>query len=229
MQYYILQPASNTPEIGPQYPQVQKMKPGYNYKAPNSVYALSKAYQDFPDFEPDLDYFIVHASAKLTDLLSAAPVYGGFLISERLKSIFDRFNIAPHKFYRAKVKYKKKFFEDYYWMHIICNLSDLVDYKKSTFYIYYNYVHNLGFIDIHSKEEYFHKKAKIENDNPDKVVTVWADKIYLSNSFDRNLDLFEIGTFNANYFISTPLKHALLEEKIAGCSIASAENLIVPT
>jgi hypothetical protein len=127
------------------------------------------------------------------------------------------------------VKYKKRVFEDYYWMHIICNLSDLVDYKKSTFYIYYNYAHNLGFIDIHSKEEYFQKKAKIENDNADKVITVWADKIYLSNSFDRNLDLFEIGTFNANYFISPPLKHALWEEKITGCSIASAENLIVPT
>jgi len=229
MQYYILQPASNTLETGTQYPQVQKMKPGYNFKAPNSVYALSRAYKDFPNFEPDLDYFIVHAQAKLTDLLSVAPAHGGFLISERLKNIFEQFNIAPHKFYPARLKHKKIFYENYYWMHIICNLSDLVDYKKSTFYIYYNYAHNLGFIDVNSKEEYLQKRKKVELDNPDKTVTVWANKIYLIDSFDKNMALFEIGTFNANYFISTPLKNAMVEHKITGCSISSADNLIVLT
>jgi hypothetical protein len=227
MQYYIFEPACDTPETGHQYPQVQKMKPGYDFKAVNSVHALSRAYQDFPDFEPDLDHFIVHAQAKLTELLSVAPVDGGVLISERLKNIFEQSTIVPHKFYSAKLKYRKAFYENYYWMHIICNLSELVDYRKSTFFIYYNYAHNLGFIDVNSKEEYLKKKRKVQIDNPDKVITVWANKIYMIDHFDKNLDLFEIGAFNADYFISESLKNAIIKEKITGCSIAPADNLKV--
>lgn len=225
MDYYIFKPATDTPETGSQYPQVQKMNSGYNYKADNSVYALSKAYENFPDFEPDLDYFVVHSQAKLTDLLSVTPVHGGFLISERLKNIFEQFNIVPHKYYPARLKHRKKFYENYFWMHIICDLTDYVDYQKSTFFIYYNYGHNIGFVDVNSKEGYFQMKEKVNLDNPGKTVTIWADKIYFANNFDKNLDLFEISTFNSNYYISSSLKEKILQEKITGCDISLASNL----
>jgi hypothetical protein len=76
MYYYIFKPATNTPETGFVFPQVQKMKPGYNYKAVNSVHALSRAVQHIPDFIPDLNFFVVSGIAKLTDLLSVSLVYG---------------------------------------------------------------------------------------------------------------------------------------------------------
>lgn len=225
MNFYIFKPATNTAETGSQYPQVQKMNPEYDYKAPNSVHQLSRANSDFPDFKPNLDYFIVHSQAKLTDLLSVTPLHGGLLISDKLKNIFDQFNIAPHRYYPAKIKHRKNFYDNYYWMHIICDLSNIVDYQKSSFFIYYNYGHNLGHINVSSKEEYFILKEKVKTDNPGKTVTIWADKIHLTSGFNKNIDLFEIGSFNADYFISTSLKEKILQEKISGCNISLASNL----
>lgn len=78
MNYYIFKTAVNNIETGSVYPQIQKMSPGYDYKAPDSVHALSKAYQHLPDFTPNLDYFELASKAKLSDLLSTAMAYGGF-------------------------------------------------------------------------------------------------------------------------------------------------------
>lgn len=82
------------------------MKPGYNYKAPNSVHALSKETKKLPAYEPDLDYFILHNQAKPTYLLSVTPVSGGFMVSEKLKQILEQFTLPLHKFYPAKVLHK---------------------------------------------------------------------------------------------------------------------------
>jgi Immunity protein family (Imm11) len=225
MKCYTFQPACDTKETGSQYPQVQKMKPGYNYKASNSVHALSRAHERFPDYRPDFDYFILHSWAKMTDLLSVAVISGGFLISERLKYIFEQFIVAPHKFYRVRLKYKNTFYDNYYWMHIICNLTDFVDYQQSTFFIYYNYSHNLGNISVKSKEEYLKKLDNLKIDNPDKNITIWADKIKLTDGFDTSLDLFMIGTFNADYYISESLRSAIINAKLTGCNIVQAENI----
>lgn len=223
--YYIFEPACNTVETGSQFPQVQKMSPGYDYKASNSVYALSRAVEKFPDFLPNLDYLIVHGKANLTDLLSTSPISGGFLISERFKQLLEKFNLAPHKFYPARVSYKKEF-HDYYWLHIICNFPDSVDYKKSTFFTYHNYNHNLGNITINSKQDFIQKKQKIKQDNPGKTITLWSQKIILNSNFNQDIDLFEIGTFDSNYYISGRIKSAIEFEKITGCEIRPAPDLI---
>ena len=223
--YYILKPASDTIETGHVYPQVQKMSTGYDYKAPNSVHALSRI-QEFPDFEPDLDYFVVHGKAKLSDMHSVTLIYGGFLISRKLKEILETFNLVPHRFYPARVYYKKTFHE-YYWMHIVCNFTDIVDYPTSSFFIYYNFGHNLGKIDIASKEDVIQKRKQVKEDNPGKTVTVWAKKIAFTSFFDKSLDLFEVGMFDSNTYISEPLKEKIISNKITGCYIVEATNLIV--
>jgi hypothetical protein len=226
MHYYIFKPATNTPETGPAYPQVQKMAPSYNYKAPNSVHALSRELEKLPGYEPNLDYLIVHAKAKLSDLLSVAVINGGFLISEKLKISLEQFNLPTHKFYPARVQHKKQFY-NYYWMHIICNLTDFVDYPKSTFFVYHNFSKNIGYVDVTSKNELIQKRLKLKSDNPGKTVTIWAEKIKLSALFNKAFDLFEIGTFDANCYISEALQQAITKEKITGCSITPASNLIV--
>lgn len=223
--YYILKPAVDRPDTGPVFPQVQKMSPGYDYKSPNSVHALSRA-DGFPDFEPALDYFIVHSRARLSDLLSVSVIHGGFLISKKFKEVVTAFNLVSHKFYPAKVSHKKQLHE-YYWMHVISDFTDIVDYRRSSFFIYSNYAHNLGQIDITSKEELIQKRKEVKAANPGKTVTIWADRIILTNSFDRSLDLFEIGMFNSDTYISPELKDAIVSNNISGCDISEASNLIV--
>jgi hypothetical protein len=59
------------------------MTSDYDYNASDSVHALSNHYNKLPAFEPNLNSFVLHARAKLTDLISVAVAYGGFLLSER--------------------------------------------------------------------------------------------------------------------------------------------------
>jgi hypothetical protein len=226
MTYYIFKPATNTPETGPEYPQVQKMRPGYDYKAHNSVHALSKEVEHLPNYTPDLDYFVLNGKAKLTDLLSVSVVHGGFLISPKLKDIFEQFNLPLHKFYPAKVSFKKELF-DYFWFHIISNLTDQVDYSHSKFFIYYNYAHNLGYVDIHSKKYLIKKREKIKKDNQDKTVTIWAEQIKMNSISDHKLDLFEIGMFDANCYISETLRNVIINQMVTGCFTQQATNLFI--
>jgi hypothetical protein len=226
MKYYIFEPAVDTPETGSVYPQVYKMASGYNYKAENSVHALSKATKAFPNYTPNLDYFILDGRAKLTDLLSVGVMYGGFLVSGKLKELLQQFSLPPHRFYSARVLHKKGFY-DYYWMHIICDLTNVVDYPKSKFIIYYNYAHNLGSIEINTKEELYEKREKLKQDNLGKNVTVWSDKIVLNGSFDKHLDFFEIGSFDSSYYISEKLKVVIEKEKFTGISIKRTEKIFV--
>lgn len=223
--YYIFKPAVDSPETGSVFPQVQKMSPGYDYKSANSVHALSRV-QGIPDFEPNLDYFIVQSKAKLSDLLSVSVVRGGFLVSKKFKEVLEGSKLVNHKFYPAKVSYKKQIY-DYYWMHVISDFTDIVDYNNSSFFIYHNYAHNLGEIAIGSKEDLLEKRKKIKADNPGKTVTIWANKITLNNTFDKSLDLFEVGTFDANTYISLSLKNAIDNNNITGCYINEANNITV--
>lgn len=227
MSFYIFKPAIDTPETGSHYPQVQKMSHGYDYKASNSVHSLSRAYDHFPNYTPNLDYFVVHDKAKLTDLLSVAVIQGGFLISDKLKSIFDEFVIVPHRYYSAILKHNKTFYHNYYWMHIIQpDLVKNVDFNNSTFFIYHKYRDNLGNIKVTSFNEFLQKKNELKNDNPGKVVTIWAEKICLFENFDKTLDAFEIGIFDSNFYISERLNNAIRDYKITGCDISLTNNLV---
>lgn len=220
MSFYIFKPAT-----GKVYPQIQKMSPEYDYAAKNSVHALSREYQNLPEFVPNLDYFVLDNKSTLTDLLSVSVAHQGLLISSKLKNIFEKFSLPTHKYFPAKVKYKKLFY-NYYWIHIICDLTDLVDYKNSKFFIYYNYCHNLGYININSKEDFLQKKDKIKKDNIGKTITIWAEKIHFTDKFKHQIDLFEITQFDANYYISERLKTAIIHNSISGTQIIPAENII---
>jgi len=225
MSYYIIEPACNTIETGSQYPQVQEMGPDYDYKAGNSVHALSKHVNNFPDFVPNLDYFVVKGKAKLTDLLSVAPVNGGILISSRFKELLENFNLVSHRFYFSKVFHKRVFYE-YYWMHIVSNLTDFVDYPASIFFTYFNYTHNLGYTTVSSKEDYLFQKNELKKNNPGKSITIWAEKIKLNERFDKSLDFFEINSFDSHIYISEQVKAAIISKNLSGCNIKPASNLL---
>lgn len=225
MNYYILKPAVDTPDTGPIYPQIQKMSKGYDYKAANSVHALSRCHDSFPNYSPNLDYFILHNRAKMTDLFSVAILYGGFLVREKFKKVLESFVLPDHRFYNAKVFFRKKFHECY-WMHLVSNLTDAVDYPASSFFTFYNYTYNLGNIDVSSYEDLLLKRRKIKADNPGKSITIWSEKSVLNNSFNDKLDLFEIGSFDSKTYISGQLKQAIQNEKITGAYIEETKRII---
>lgn len=104
---------------------------GYNENAPCSRTNLT--YDKYPDFVPDLR-FELQKKSKLTDIVDASNISAtGFLMNEKAKGVFDMFNIPTHKFYEASILDHNHNVLPYYWMHIISNDYELVDFENSVF------------------------------------------------------------------------------------------------
>ena len=221
-EYFILDFAAGTRETGLEFPQVQEMGKGYDYDANNSVYELGKCLRALPDFQPNLDHFVLNRNAKPSDLLSNSLINTtGFLLSNVFKDVLCQFNLPNHKYYSAKVYYKGKLLDNYFWLQMVSDFTDYVDYINSTFFLYKNYSRDIGDIEISSKEDYIEKSKIVKNE--DSTLSVWAKKISFTKEFDKKLDLFSISRFNGNIFISKELSQSLLEKQLTGLEIRSTE------
>ncbi len=222
MKYYLFDYACATKETGSQYPQIQKMSVKYDYNANNSVSKLSRCINDFPNFEPNLNSFILHKSAKASDLLSSAPLIGsGFIISEKLKNIFEKFKLPTHKNYPAKIIQKENIY-NYYWIHIICDLTDYIDYGKSEFYITHLFKNIQDIIHIDSKNELISKREELKK--KDIYFSISPIKIYFIDDYLLNFDLFYISLFDFNFYASQNLKNVIYEENITGIELTESNK-----
>ena len=220
MQFKIVDFSNDPKEIGSQYPQVQEMSKGYDYDAPNSIDEVGRFYTSLPDFEPNFNSFVLHNQAKPTDFLSNALASNGYLISERVKELLSKFNLPEHKFYPAKILFKKEHLSiKYYWFHPIRNFKKFVDYKNSEFFIYKNYSQNIGSIDVQSEQDYLEKNASLIMN--DSTLCIWASKVKFLDQFPLNIDLFVISKFNTDTFISKRLSQSFIDDKITGLDIKS--------
>lgn len=128
--YYLLKTAIATKETGNIYPAVDKPAV-YDHHGPASMLKIS--YQCFPKFNPDIRFQLVE-NARLTDMLSQATIKAyGFLISEKLKQLFQSFNIAPHRFYNATIHTNDRN-HSYHWMQFVWNEGIFeIDFRKTRF------------------------------------------------------------------------------------------------
>src|SRR5688500_15759577 len=145
---FILQPATNTKETGSKFPPVESYD-NYNFKALNSVHNIKN--REFPDFEPDIR-FKLRKGAKLCDLMGQATINAhGFLISPKMKSIFENTNIIPHLYYPATIE-SNEILHPYFWIHFVWNESkELFDFENSYFYAK-RFSQNLGKVNIKRSE-----------------------------------------------------------------------------
>jgi hypothetical protein len=106
-----------TDGIGRTFPQHQEMGRGYDYDAPDSVHKLP--FDAIPSFEPNFNTVIIHGHAKLTDLLSSAPIiHSGFLVSPRLRALLEQFVLPPHRFYPVPMTHRGKTISGYCWLQL---------------------------------------------------------------------------------------------------------------
>jgi hypothetical protein len=225
--YNILDFDCNSKETGPVYPQIQKMSNGYDNKADNSVKKLFRYSKSFPDFKPNLDSFVLETKSKQTDILSNALSSKGIILNRKTKAIFESVKTCPIQFYEASVTHNNKLLDDYFWMHIVSDYTDFVDYTNSTFFIYQNFMKNLGNIKILSKEDLTEKEEKLKRDNPNTTLAIWSEKIKMLPSFDIKLQLFTIGKFDANLYIGQSLRNILMENKITGYKAENTNKILI--
>jgi hypothetical protein len=221
MRYYTLDYVANK-ETGSQFPQIQEMSKGYDYSASNSVHSLKGS--RFPEQTPNFNSFLLHSKAKLSDLISEGVTGGGgMVVSEKFKDILDSVNLVSHKYYPIKIIHKGIEHTNYFWLHIISDLTEYVDYTKSKFFIYKNFAFDQGDIQILSKEDLIKKRLDIKKE--DSSLTIWSKQITFLPSFDKNLDMFIVSLFDAKTYISDALKNKIEQEKITGIKITVANNI----
>ena len=220
--WYTLEYAVAIKETGPQYPQVQRMGKDYDYDAPNSIHQLA---EDVPQFSPNLDHFVLHRSAKPTDLVSNGLTGFGFIVSDRFKKVLLCFNLPAHEFYPAKILHNRTWLTNYYWLQIGAGMMiDLVDYKASEFYvrnIAKIFKSELGSVEVFSKGDFENKRQELKS--KDSNLAMWAKKIVMNNSFSKELDMFSMTRFNADTFISDRLKKVIDEAKLTGLEVKPTE------
>ena len=221
--YYIIKESTDSQTVGTDFPQVYKYVKEYKPNAPRALYALYKFRTSFPDYIPELGGFKLSGYAKLTDFLSTP--FMATLVSPKAKEVLQRYHLCPHRWYPCTIHSRKKVY-DYFWLHIISDNSDFVDYKKSTF-VEYDFSRKGKTVHITSKKELLEKKQLLKEANEGKNITIWADKIVMNYEFDKELDLFEITRIDGSTYVSERLKNAILEHELTGYEFIPAVNFSI--
>lgn len=150
----------------------------------------------------------------LTDFVSFSPhlIACHFMVSERAKSLFDKFKMSMHHYINVPI-YSGTTLLDVSFHLFYCPYQDfdIVDFSKSRFYTG-NKIFGKKYIKIESKEEYL----KFLQENP----LMQTEEVVLASSFDLNLHLFAART--GGVFASEELLAALKKEKLTGLKISDA-------
>lgn len=222
--YYIVEHSKDTAIVGSDYPQAYNFIKGYNPRKENGLFSLYKYRTTFPDFIPDLDGIKLSGRAKLTDFVSTP--FGAWIISPKAKDVLEKYKLCPHRFYPMSLYVRNKIHE-YFFFLIKSDLSDSVDYLKSTFVEYDLHTSTkLQPTLIRSKKMLLDIKEKVKEERG-VGRTIWADSIVMSNEFNKGLDFFVISIIDANTYISKKLMTDITDLGLTGWEFMPANNLQV--
>ena len=219
--YYIFDLSTNPNVVGTGFPQAYKFIKEYNPNGNRAIFELYKYKINFPDFIPDLSGIMLSGRAKLTDFISNA--FGAIIVSPKGKNILERFSLCSHQFYPCNLHSRGKVY-DYFWLQLISDYSDYVDYKKTTF-VEFNYSERGGSIFVDSKEEMLRKKEEIKKKYEGTNWTIWGDIIVMNSDFNTELDLFIISRIDGYTYISERLYNEIVKNNLTGCELSPAEEL----
>ena len=165
--------------------------------------------------------------AKLTDVMDGGCIAAcGLVISERMKQLFDQFNIIPqHKYYPIEVSSKSGVFSYYYLQLRNDEFVDKnIDFQKTTFYWSDLYLtETYGTVEVSSIEDLRKQRRAC----PDINRFIKAKQVVASKDFDAGLDVFSLDfiTANGGLIISERLKNAIEANGLTGMHIIPLPDL----
>ena len=226
---YFIKHAVATEETGPYCPQIERLSPESEYDAKDSIYRLFDSFHDFPESSPKIDFASLKKGSKLTDLLSSSMfVLLGFLVSQKLRNLLERFQLPSHRFYSVPVKSEKTTAE-YFWMHMIYQYSKLSVEEAQNKHLIFNLSHfivenhlsRVSDISVSSAGELLAKEKELGYDK-----SIKATSITLNEDFLKDVpDLFKIPLISNNWIIKQRLRDEIVREKITGVSMTEVENI----
>jgi hypothetical protein len=216
MKFYGIKETTSLKEIG-EFPQIQNMSNGYDFDASNSVYQLHAARNTVPKFEPNLDSFVLHSSAKLTDVLSASPISGmGLILSAKSKNILDRYNLIENRYYPASILFQNQLIKnEYYWFHLVSTLDRNIFFSQS-------YFKRSGgdSLVLNDYNHYLRERERLG-----KFVIIKASKMKMKMNDVAKYDLFMIPKLDSIIYVSERLKNELINSGVTGLEFFEMDNI----
>lgn len=224
--YYIADDSMDLSLIGSDYPQAYNFIKEYDEDAPHALFDLYNYYEFLPDFTPNLDGIKLAGYARKTDFVSGGFGYNLQIISPAAKALLEKYNLCSHLFHEMSLYIRKKK-NDYFMLHFIPDYMDYVDYEKSSFIEFYNWLSERGpVVPIMSKEDLFRKREIMKEKN--SANTIRSNIIVMNNEFGKlDIDLFSILSLGANLYVSERLMNAIIESGLTGWEFKPATNLTV--
>jgi hypothetical protein len=151
-------------------------------------------------------------------LSQAAISAHGLLVNAKVKNLLSGFTIMNHKYYKCLVKDLKGNTHDYYWLHLVDNFTDRINYLKSVFY-WTKSTFRKDVIKLTSYQDYL--ELKKQNG------ILWGidiDQISFDEKFNEKLDLFSCIPFDIRIYTSKKLKGALMD--ISGIKMQEALHFV---
>ncbi|WP_373726576.1 imm11 family protein [Bacteroides heparinolyticus] len=229
MKYYIVDDSLEENVVGKDYPQAYNFIKGYNPEAPEALFSLYELGNRFPDYTPNIDGLMLSGYAKLTDFVSTAFSPDMFVLSDRVKTLFEAYNLCPHRFYPVGL-YKRKVKQNYHMLHVLsyCYL-DYIDFERSSFILKSRSPAEKSScpISLKSKADFMEQDSKLVQKAGVMWQTIRATKIVMTPDFDKELDFFFVFWVDTNLYISERLKNAIESNGMTGWIFTPATNLIV--
>ncbi len=220
--YYLLENAISRKQVGTQFQ--TRIGDDYDVEGPNSRIHLK--YDEFPDFIPDLRFELEDA-AKLTDVVRQDNISAkGFLINEKVKKIFDQCRLPEHRYYEASLLDHDGNVLPYYWLHLISNDYQMVDFQQSLFRksnspLKTSSTKNAPIYPIKDFDDY-QKKSNLLIVNSGEFIVL--DHLKIDNS--QGFDMLHFSQLSVVYvFISEKMAGLLKKAKVSGIDITEAPDV----
>lgn len=214
MEWYSFSPTTDEKICGA-YTQTDGMGPGYNLRGNNSVWNIPNLRK--PNFEPDFDCFMLDKKAKLTDIISTSTINAcGFIVSDKLKNLFDNFKLPPHIYYPVVLLHKKERITNYYWLHFTEDNTKYIDFDNSEFIRRDPlFVNDFERLNIKNEEDLISERKK------SNLKHIFPSKLRLLNKGD----LLVFGVFWNKFFINSLLAQNI-EKGSTGVSTAKVNFIL---
>lgn len=207
LSYFEVQHSVDRDEVG-DIPQIDSTRSGLSRQNIQEIEELLMQPFEFPNTIPTIEELQLQADARLTDMLHASFLsdLNGILISNKIKTVFDKYTLTKGRFYDATVfdKSDKKYSYHFYFY---IAAPELIVYPESIFEI--TDIINQGegkTVNISSFQEQVSLKREIEAGK-----SIRAREICLK----ERSDLFKL-PMTGNLFVSKQLKEKLISEDITG-------------
>jgi hypothetical protein len=175
-----------------------------------------------PDTLPEIGYFELYKSSKLTDFVSGSFMQQyGLIVSNIAKDILETHNLGQVKFYNLSLEHKGQFYNNYFFLKTLSSAVDYIDFEKSLFY------QQEGLLELETRKDIEINSLQDVENHKQKYSGMdtyfFAKKIVLKDNFP-NFDYFTFYNYGLNKrFISAKL--AIDLEKSTGLEILQTNRI----